>query len=151
VDLVIVGIGLLISVGIAATLLSKQRAHARPEDYEPKKKSGWATSRRQERIMEKLEPLPEIPTVMDLVREEVAETGVENIPGHEGLTGPIMLKVFRRDQAVRDRCTHDGYAFVIAEGVEPSEALEADVVLYCEQCGPAEPPGTESVDDTLKG
>ena len=149
-DLVIVGIAIVISIGLAATLLSRQRENARPDDdLEPKKQSGWTTSRRRERILEKLEPLPEIPTVMDLVREEVAETGVENIPGHEGLTGPVMLKVFRRDQAVRDRCTHDGYTFVVAEGVEPSEALEDDVVLCCEQCGPTEDSGTESDDDTL--
>ncbi|MCP4966265.1 MAG: hypothetical protein GY926_13665 [bacterium] len=148
-DLVIVGIAIAISIGLVVMLLTRQRAAARPADYEPKKQSGWTTSKRQQRIMEKLGPPPEIPTVMDLVREEVAETGVENIPGHEGLTGPVMLKVFRRDQAVQDRCTHDGYAFLIAEGVEPSEALEGDVTLYCEQCGPMDQPGTESVDETL--
>ncbi len=143
-DLVIVGVALIASVGVTAILLTRQRAHARPEDYEPAQPRPKIMPNRQERLMAKLEPLPEIPTVMDLVREEVAATGVEDLPGHEGLTGPVMLKVYRRDHLVRERCTHDGYGFDVAEGVDPTEATEDEVTLFCSQCGPvAQDPETD--------
>ena len=139
VDIAIVTVGLVVSVGIAAALLARQRAHARPEDQGPAPRPTAPRRSRQQRILAKLEPMPEIPTVMDLVREEVEATGVERIPGHEGLTGPVMLKVYRRDRLVRERCTHDGYAFSIAEGVDPAEAMEDDVTLFCSDCGPVAP------------
>jgi len=144
---------------LAIYLLTRAREHARPKDEPPEKAILRKASRSQRRILEKLEPIPELPTVMDLMREEIAETGVENIPGHEGLTGPVMLKVFRRDREVRERCTHDGYAFVVADGVEPAEATEEQVSLHCDECGilppkPAaeavpEASGTESDSETL--
>lgn len=137
VDYVIALIALGVSVGLAAALLLRQRAHAQPVDPETGVKPPVKVkANRQERLMAKLEPLPEIPTLMDLVREEVAETGVDQLPGHEGLTGPVMLKVFRRDEPVKDRCTHESYGFVVAEGVDPALATEDEVILFCEQCGP---------------
>ena len=147
-DLVIVGVALLVSIGVAVTLLSRQRAHARPEDGEQSQPKVKARPTRQQRILDKLEPLPEIPTVMDLVREEIAETGVKDIPGHEGLAGPVMLKVYRRDLRVVEHCTHEGYQFIVAEGVEATEATEDDVILYCSECGLlAEEIGTDSEED----
>jgi hypothetical protein len=86
------------------------------------------------------------------MREEMAETGVETIPGHEGLGGPVMLKVFRRDALIRERCTHDGIGFVVRDGIEPEEATENDVVLFCAQCGPIQDKdeaGTDSEEETL--
>ena len=135
-DLVFVAIGLLVSVAVAAVLLTRQRARTRPDDYEAGTPTPALIPKRQERLLAKLEPLPEIPTLMDLVREEIAETGAATIPGHEGLPDGVILKVFRRDHLVRERCTHEGFAYVVAEGVEPADALEADVSLYCELCGP---------------
>lgn len=144
---------------LAIYLLTRAREHARPKDEPPEKAILRKASRSQRKILEKLEPIPELPTVMDLMREEIAETGVENIPGHEGLAGPVMLKVFRRDRDVRERCTHDGYAFVVADGVEPSAATEEQVSLYCDECGILPPApaadsdpqdlGTESDGETL--
>lgn len=145
-DLVVVGIALAISIGLAVSLLARQRARARPEDADVPNQPRPIRRTRQQKILEKLEPLPEIPTVMDLVREEVAETGVENIPGHEGLTGPVMLKVFRRDQLARERCTHDGIEFLVAEGIDPPNALERDVSLFCKQCGPTVTAGTDDTE-----
>ena len=145
---------------LAVYLLWRAREHARPKDEPPEKAVLRKASRSQRKILEKLEPIPELPTVMDLMRQEIAETGVESIPGHEGLAGPVMLKVFRRDQQIRERCTHDAIAFVVTDGIEPAAATEANVSLYCDQCGdlPPEPPeeearaedlGTESDSETL--
>lgn len=138
---------LLASIGLAVALLTRQRSRVRPETVEPQQESLQKASRRQKRVLEKLEPLPQIPTLMDLVREEIEETGVEKIPGHEGLSGPVMLKVFKRDHLIRERCTHDAYAFVIQDGIEPAEATENQVTLFCDQCGEIDPtpePGTVS-------
>ena len=146
-------VALVISVFLAAYLLTRLRNRNRPEidpdDPTPSPPAGRRLTR-QERLLQKLEPLPEIPTVMDLMRAEIEETGVERIPGHEGLTGPVMLKVFRRDAAVRERCTHEGFAFVIREGIEPEAANEDDVRLYCEQCGelPSDSPAADSSGDS---
>jgi hypothetical protein len=142
-------VGLVASVVVAAVLLARLRTRSRPDDYKPGDGLPGGRGRRQ-RIMAKLEPMPQIPTVMDLVRMEVEETGVENIPGHEGLGGPVMLRVFRRDEAVRTRCPHGGYAFVIRSGVKPEDALEDDVRLFCAQCGEVDDdtgvPGTSDLD-----
>ena len=105
-------------------------------------------SRRQRRILEKMEPLPEIPTIMDLVRQEIDEAGIESIPGHEGLSEPVMLKVYKRD--VNERCSHDAYEYVVKDGVEPEEATEDQVRLVCAQCAePDEESGTDPADEAL--
>lgn len=130
-------IAFLATIAIAIAMLTRQRARARPEKSEltdePPRPRGH-----QARIMAKLEPLPEIPTVMDLVREEIEETGVERIPGHEGLPGHVMLKVFKRDHLIRERCSHDSYEFVVRKDVSPPDALEDDVTLFCSRCGAGE-------------
>ena len=146
-------IALVISLAIAAYLLTRQRERTRPDIDPNSAPSAPPTGRkptRQEKLLQKLEPLPEIPTVMDLMRAEIAETGVDQLPGHEGLAGPVMLKVFRRDAAVRERCPHDEYGFVVRKGIEPAAAIEDDVRLYCDECGdlPAAPP-SESPPDEL--
>ena len=129
----VAAIALVASIALVFVMLVRQRSRTRPEGHEPGSDLSIPRGKR-ERIMAKLEPLPEIPTVMDLVREEVAETGVDKIPGHEGLAGPVMLKVFKRDHEVVAQCTHDAYAFVIADDVSPEDADESHVRLLCAQC-----------------
>lgn len=151
-------LALLASFAIAVGVLARQRSRTRLENHGPDQPAATGQPvlkrrlSRQQRILAKLEPLPEIPTVMDLMREEIAETGVENIGGHEGLTGPVMLKVHRRDKSIRDRCTHDAYEFVVREDVDPPEATEDNVVLFCNQCGELETDeetGTDSDESPL--
>ncbi len=150
-------IAFVVSVVIVAGVLLRQRSRVEvdgqeSDDQPAAKPRPTRRTTKQERMLQKLSPLPEIPTIMDLMREEIAETGVETIPGHEGLTGPVMLKVFRRDAPIRVRCTHDAIEFVVRDGTEPEEALEDDVVLFCAHCGPIqdqELPGTDSEQETL--
>lgn len=143
-DIFIVLAALFGSVILAGILLARVRNRAKPEQTESGVQVPASASRRQRRILSAMEPDPEIPTLMDLVREEIAELGIDNIPGHEGISGPVLLKVYRRDYRVREQCPHDGYGYVVAEGVRRDEAMESDVWLHCEQCG-----GTISEAETL--
>ena len=141
-DLVVVAIGITISVMIAGALLTRQRSRVKPADETPNQPAPSLLSGRQRKVLAKLEPAPALPTLMDLVREEVAEAGLREISGHEGVPDHIMLKVFRRDQAVIENCTHGDYQYVLAEGVASADALESDVKLFCEKCEPL--PANES-------
>ncbi|MDJ0925108.1 MAG: hypothetical protein QNJ77_11155 [Acidimicrobiia bacterium] len=133
--MVVAAVAFVLSIMLAAFLLVRQRERHRPEPAEPGQPPlPGRRLTRQERLLQKLEPLPEIPTLMDLMRQEITEAGIEEIPGHEGLPGPVLLKVFRRDHEVIERCPHGTYAFVLRGEVDPPEALEDDVALECEQC-----------------
>ena len=131
-DIAIPLAALLGSIVLAFVLLARARNKAKanlPEEAIP---IPATASRRQRRIISKLEPAPELPTLMDLVREEIADLGLEDIPGAAELSKPVLLKVYRRD--VRDDCTHDAFQFVVSDGVEPRDALEDDVEFVCPQC-----------------
>lgn len=125
---------LLGSIVLAAVLLARARAHAKPEPPENHPQVPASASRRQRRLLEKLEPAPELPTLMDLVRQEIADLGIEDIPGHENLSKPVLLKVYRRDQAAVAACDHNAPQFVISDGVPAQEAVEEQVALVCSEC-----------------
>ncbi len=142
-------IALIVSIALAAALLTRQRMRARPDDYDPGQRPPGEKPGRRERILEQLEPLPELPTVMDLMRQEIAELGVDKIPGSEGLAGPVLLKVYKRDQRVAENCPREALEYVVADGVAPAEATEDDVVLSCKQHAEdagGEESGTDSED-----
>jgi hypothetical protein len=143
-DIVIVAIALLGSLVLAGVLITRARSHAKPEPIEGKPAIPASASRRQRRILDKLEPIPQIPTLMDLVNEEIAELGLRDLPGSEGISGPVLLKVYRRDELVHEQCPHGTYQYVVADGVASDEAVDDDVRLYCPQCV-----GTDSGDETL--
>ncbi|MCP3998354.1 MAG: hypothetical protein GY722_25315 [bacterium] len=131
-DIAIPLAALLGVIVLAAVLLARARNNAKPDLPEGAIPIPASASKRQRRILSTLEPDPEIPTLMDLVREEVADLGLEDIPGATGLSRPVMLKAFRRD-ALAD-CSHDTREFVVTDGVDPANALEADVELVCSEC-----------------
>lgn len=132
------------SIVLAGILLARVRNRAKPEPIESGVQIPASASRRQRRILTALEPDPQIPTLMDLVREEIADLGIEDIPGHEDISGPTLLKVYRRDERVREQCPHNGYGYVVANGIRRDEATDEQVWLYCEQCG-----GTNPAAETL--
>jgi hypothetical protein len=57
----------------------------------------------------------------------------------------VLLKVYRRDEAVREQCPHGAYEYVVADDVRRDEAGDDDVRLYCARCAA----GTDSDDETL--
>jgi len=145
-DIIIVFIALFGSIGLAAFLLSRARSRAKEETPEAVKAAQVpaSASRRQRRILEKLEPNPEIPTVMDLVSEEIAEHGIDKIPGHEDISPPVLLKVYKRD--FREDCPHNEWEYTVTPGLPRNEAQEPDVNLVCKKCGES---GTNSDDTAL--
>ena len=48
------------------------------------------------------------------------------------------------------RCPHDGFEYVLDEGVAPAEATEDNVVLFCSQCA-EDTVGEESGTDSDEG
>ena len=66
--------------------------------------------------------------ILDLVNEEVRETGIAELPGAEGIDPVVLLKVWKRD---REACGEGEGRFVVSDGVEPSAAKEADVIFEC--------------------
>jgi len=144
-DIVIVLFALVGSMVLAGVLLARTRKRVNPDATESKPKVPASASRRQQRILENLSPPPRIPTLMDLVREEVKDLGIEDIAGSEGISGPVLLKVYRRDEAIREQCPHDAYEYVVADDVRRDEAGDDDVRLFCARCAA----GTDSDDETL--
>jgi hypothetical protein len=143
-DIIIVLIAMLGSIILAVVLLARTRQRVKPEDASAAPQIPVSASRRQRRILDTLEPPPAIPTLMDLVREEIQDLGINDIPGSEEISGPVLLKVYRRDAAVREQCPHGTYGFVVAEGVAKNEAGDNDVRLFCPECA-----GTDAEADTL--
>lgn len=125
---------LVVTILIVVGILVRQRARTKPEQETEAPLKPPRRPSRTERLLEKLEPLPEIPTLMDLVRIEIAEEGIDEIPGRDGLPDPIALKVYRRDETVRTDCSHDAFEYHLAAGVAPVDATEADVRLVCPRC-----------------
>lgn len=123
------------SMILAGVLLTRARNNAKPEVAETTPEVPASASRRQRRVMEKLEPVPQLPTLMDLVREEIAELGIREIPGNDDISETVLLKVYRRDVPAIEKCEHEGSEFVVADGVPADEATEEDVKLVCPECG----------------
>ena len=145
-DIIIVFVALFASIGLAAFLLTRARNRIKEETPETIHKVPASASRRQRRLLEKMDPDPHLPTVMDMVREEINELGLEEIPGHEDLSAPVMLKVYRRD--FREACPHDQWEYQVADGVTRDEAEDADVRLVCRECDQED---TNSEDTTPTG
>ncbi len=93
------------------------------------------------------------PDIMELVKQEVEDTGVLGVPGSEGVDVTVLLQVWQRDVAVRESCA-DGLRFKTVEGTA-AEAASADTVrLVCDgataraEPGSGEDPATEPDEPT---
>ena len=106
--------------------LQKARDALRTEaDAEPKQ-----MSRRQRKLeqMRASNPMPEPQSIFDIMMEEAADLGVDDVPGSEDLEVPVMLKVWKRDTSVRQ--DHPAaFRYEIAPGVSPASATVEDVRL----------------------
>ena len=70
------------------------------------------------------------PDILELVAQEAADTGVEEIPGADGVELPIRLRVWHRDEDTRAlRPEGVELRFELSPGVEPGTATEDDLVL----------------------
>lgn len=142
---------MIVAGGIMVTLNRRTRNRMKEvafgdEPSEPVAPPPRNLSRRQQRIVSTLEPDKELPSIQDLVEAEAADTGVNDIPGGDGLDVSLKLRVFWRDEVVRRGCDDGQLEFRIDGGVSPDEAETEDVRLVCVRNGvvvetPAADPG----------
>lgn len=68
------------------------------------------------------------PDIIELVLEEVRETGIAELPGAEGIDPTVLLRVWKRD---RGDCPPGEGRFMVPEGLERAEATDGDVSFGC--------------------
>jgi hypothetical protein len=104
-------------------------------------------------------PPPKMPTIEELVAEEAAATGVNNIAGGEGLDVSLKLRIYWRDEVVRRGCEDGHLEFRVDAGISAATATIDDVRLVCvrdgvvakeqEKPGQQEEPDEQTVDNVL--
>ena len=123
-------------IAIAAFFFMRMvQARDASPDYEPPARRPRRLSskeRKLERMREFEAAIPPRPTIQELMQQEVEATGVDRVPGGDGLEIPVRLKVWHRDADVRADCTAEGLRFIVTEGVAPAAATEDDVMLVCD-------------------
>lgn len=105
----------------------------------PETKPPKTLSKRQQRIVATLEPPKEMPSIEELVAEEARDTGVNEIAGGEGLDVSLKLRVYWRDEIVRQGCTDGVLEFRVDDDVSPADADTNDVRLVCVRNGVVQP------------
>ncbi len=68
------------------------------------------------------------PDILELVDQEVKESGITDLPGAEVIDPVILLKVWKRDGG---DCAEGQGSFIVVDGVDPSAATETDVTFEC--------------------
>lgn len=72
-------------------------------------------------------------SVQALAEEEAAELGLAGIAGAEGVPAVVLLKVWKSNSSVVERCpSRDQLRYQVADGVDPAQAAEPDVTLVCD-------------------
>ena len=91
-------------------------------------------SKREKRLEQIRAPEPEYvaPSIDDLVAAEIAEAGLDDIAGGQGVAPTVKLKVYRRDAPHIERCPPESRRYVLEADVDPSDAGVDDVRLICE-------------------
>ncbi len=126
----IAAVGVIVAVMVTLTRRTRQRMR---EVMEAEHEAGLAPSRPpgSKQVLEDVAPAKARPTIQDLVDEEAAATGVNDIPGGEDLNVSLKLRVFWRDEVVRKGCTDGHLEFRIDSGVELDSIRTDDVRLVC--------------------
>ena len=76
------------------------------------------------------------PDILELVNQEVQESGIGSLPGADGVDPTVLLKVWKRDGL---GCAEGQGAFVLGHGITPDEATEDTLNFECaEQAGEAD-------------
>ena len=113
----------MIFAAIAATLIAVVVAFVLISNMQSKRKKEAIADLDRER--ESLKTLD----MLELVNEEVEETGIGNLPGATGIDQTVLLKVWKRD---RGDCAEGQGSFVVEDGTVPEEAT-ADTLRF--ECG----------------
>jgi hypothetical protein len=104
-----------------------------------------------QREKEALAPL----SIQALAEEEAADLGLAQILGADRVPPVILLKVWKRDSSVVERCrSKELLRYEVRAGVDPTLATEPDVKLVCDDesaqtPSPAAPSGDSENDQDL--
>lgn len=125
-------LAVVIATGVLAFVYGRlQRArNALQSDEEEKPKRKSKRQRRLDQIRANDPPF-EPKSMFDLMLEEAAELGIDEIPAADGLEIPVKLKVWRRDSVVRENCAGI-VRYEIDASVDPAVAGLDDVRLVCD-------------------
>ncbi len=129
------GIFMIVTIGVVVFLNRRTRDKIRDSAIETDTQNPRAGTKRQQRVVDSFDPPTELPTIEELVAQEVADTDVNEIAGGDGLDVSLKLRVYWRDEVVRRGCTDGALEFRIAEGVAADEAETDDVRLVCVRAG----------------
>ncbi len=111
--LAVIGIGLaFLTVMVLLSRMGRHRKQEAISDFEREREETKA------------------PDILQLVHDEVVESGIDKIEGGEDIDPSVLLQVFRRDE---QNCEDDtSYRFVLAEGVKPEDASLETLALSCD-------------------
>jgi hypothetical protein len=71
------------------------------------------------------------PDIIELIQAEITELGIDRIEGSDSIDPSILLQVYRRDEVI---CAEDSsLQFVLADGVDPSDADLDTLSLRCDE------------------
>jgi hypothetical protein len=130
-----VAIAVFVTMGVMVTLTRRTRERAQEAQGNDHPTAPKPRTKRQKQLVAQMAPPPEIPTIEQLVAEEAAATGVNDIPGGEGLDVSLKLRVYWRDEVVRKGCEDGHLEFRIESGVDLEAADIDDVRLVCKRGG----------------
>ena len=82
-------------------------------------------------------------SITDMAEEEISELRLRDIEGTDDLPSNVILKVWKDSEPVWSSCDRDDLRYVVAEGVEPRQALVADVHLECSSAPTVEDPAPD--------
>ena len=92
--------------------------------------------------------------ILELVRQELEESGAAEVPGGAGVDPSVLLRVWKRDEEVRSKCADpSSLRFTIDDGTKPAEADDDHVRLTCGESDPPDGPAEEEAQggDTEEG
>jgi hypothetical protein len=124
---------LIAAIGIGYAMSRVARIRKELPEFAEKEAKPKRQSKREKRLEQIRAAEPEYvpPSIDDLIAEEIADLGVDKIPGGEGLAPAVLLKAYRRDTHAADTCAPKDRRFVLAGGVAAGDAGVDDVQLVC--------------------
>jgi len=70
------------------------------------------------------------PGILELVNQEVQESGIGSLPGADGVDPTVLLKVWKRDGS---GCAEGRGTFVLGHGITPDEATVDTLKFECDK------------------
>ncbi len=148
-----IAIAATVAMGVMVTFARRTRERAQEAMPDAQPTAPKPRTKRQRQLVANMAPPPQMPTIEELVAEEAAATGVNDIPGGDGLDVSLKLRVYWRDEVVRGGCEDGNLEFRIDGGASIEAAGIDDVRLVCVRDGVVteeqEEPEEETVDNAV--